>query len=129
MTNSEFIRAYRKKLGLMQTEFAEKFNIPVGTLRLWEQGRTNAPDYLVTLLTEREELLAEINRLRNELNESKDTVYSMAKQSSAWFDNSKEQAKYSPDPLSEQMSLFDIIREMDAQKAKEKAKEQEDAKQ
>jgi putative transcriptional regulator len=33
----------RWKLGLSQTEFAERFHIPVGTLRDWEQHRTE-PD-------------------------------------------------------------------------------------
>ena len=128
MSTNEFLREYRKKLGLMQTEFAEKFNISVGTLRLWEQGRTKAPDYLILLLKEREELLNEIARLKNELTESKDTVYSMAKQSSARFDKNKEQAQYNYLPPGQQ-SLFDIIREMDEEKARKKAQESEDAKQ
>lgn len=128
MSNNEFLREYRKKLGLMQTEFAEKFNISVGTLRLWEQGRTKAPDYLILLLKEREELLNEIARLKNELTESKDTVYSMAKQSSARFDNNKEQAQYNYSPPG-QLSLFDIIREMDEVRARQKVQESEDAKQ
>jgi putative transcriptional regulator len=33
----------RWKLGLSQAEFAEKFHIPLGTLRDWEQHRTE-PD-------------------------------------------------------------------------------------
>ncbi len=37
------IRAVRRRLGLSQSEFAEKFGFPTATLRNWEQGRTQ-PD-------------------------------------------------------------------------------------
>lgn len=37
------VRAIRKTLKLTQTAFAEKFQIPVTTLREWEYGR-RAPD-------------------------------------------------------------------------------------
>ncbi|NIK46735.1 helix-turn-helix domain-containing protein [Variibacter gotjawalensis] len=33
----------RRALGLTQEEFAERYRIPLGTLRDWEQGRTE-PD-------------------------------------------------------------------------------------
>ena len=33
------VKRIRWKLGLSQTEFAERFQIPVGTLRDWEQHR------------------------------------------------------------------------------------------
>ena len=33
------IKATREKFGLTQVQFAERFNIAVGTLRDWEQGR------------------------------------------------------------------------------------------
>lgn len=36
-------RAIRKKLKLTQQEFAERYHIPVATLRDWEQGR-RVPD-------------------------------------------------------------------------------------
>jgi putative transcriptional regulator len=36
-------RALRRALGLTQEEFAERYHIPIGTLRDWEQGRS-APD-------------------------------------------------------------------------------------
>lgn len=32
------IRNFRKELGLTQEEFAAQFNVPLGTLRDWEQG-------------------------------------------------------------------------------------------
>ncbi|HEX5321431.1 MAG TPA: helix-turn-helix domain-containing protein [Stellaceae bacterium] len=37
------IKSLRRALGLTQEEFAERYRIPVGTLRDWEQGRTE-PD-------------------------------------------------------------------------------------
>jgi putative transcriptional regulator len=51
MTDEEFARAkrvpraktLRRALGLTQEEFAARFHIPLGTLRDWEQGRSE-PD-------------------------------------------------------------------------------------
>jgi putative transcriptional regulator len=37
------VRTLRRALGLTQEEFAARFHIPIGTLRDWEQGRTE-PD-------------------------------------------------------------------------------------
>jgi putative transcriptional regulator len=37
------VRTLRRVLGLTQEEFAARFHIPLGTLRDWEQGRTE-PD-------------------------------------------------------------------------------------
>jgi putative transcriptional regulator len=37
------VRVLRRALGLTQEEFAARFHIPLGTLRDWEQGRTE-PD-------------------------------------------------------------------------------------
>jgi len=37
------VKRLRWKLGLSQAEFAERFGIPIGTLRDWEQHRTE-PD-------------------------------------------------------------------------------------
>ena len=51
MTNAEFssarrvprVKTLRRALGLTQEEFAARFGIPLGTLRDWEQGRSE-PD-------------------------------------------------------------------------------------
>ena len=43
MRRPSTVKRLRWKLGLSQTEFAERFHIPVGTLRDWEQHRTE-PD-------------------------------------------------------------------------------------
>lgn len=64
-SNNDFIREYRKKLNLTQLEFAEKFCISVYTLRLWEQGRSIAPDYLVMLLKERETYAEALNAMKS----------------------------------------------------------------
>ena len=37
------VRTLRRRLGLTQEEFAARYHIPLGTLRDWEQGRTE-PD-------------------------------------------------------------------------------------
>ncbi|QGM44857.1 helix-turn-helix domain-containing protein [Methylocystis heyeri] len=53
MKRTPQVSVIRRALGLSQEEFAEKFLIPIGTLRDWEQGR-KAPDaaaraYLVVI--------------------------------------------------------------------------------
>ena len=49
---SEKIKSLRKKLGMSQTAFAERFQIPVSTIRDWEQSRRTPPPYVVHLLSE-----------------------------------------------------------------------------
>nr|WP_298096918.1 helix-turn-helix domain-containing protein [uncultured Shinella sp.] len=44
---ARLIRRTRTTLGLSQTEFADRFRVPVGTLRDWEQARATAPDFAV----------------------------------------------------------------------------------
>ena len=44
---ARLIRKTRAALGLSQTEFADRFHVPVGTLRDWEQARATAPDFAV----------------------------------------------------------------------------------
>jgi putative transcriptional regulator len=43
MKRTPQVKVIRRALGLSQEEFAERFHIPLGTLRDWEQGRKN-PD-------------------------------------------------------------------------------------
>jgi putative transcriptional regulator len=51
------VRSIRRRSGLSQEAFAERFRIPVGTLRDWEQGRsipdTAASAYLRVIERER----------------------------------------------------------------------------
>jgi putative transcriptional regulator len=39
MKRTPQVKVIRRALGFSQEEFAEHFNIPIGTLRDWEQGR------------------------------------------------------------------------------------------
>jgi putative transcriptional regulator len=45
------VKAIRAKLNLTQAEFAKRFNIPLGTLRDWEQYRRNPDGPARVLLT------------------------------------------------------------------------------
>lgn len=44
------IRGTRIGLGLSQPQFAERYHIPVGTLRDWEQARSMPPDYVMAYI-------------------------------------------------------------------------------
>lgn len=44
---ARLIRMTRTKLGLSQAGFAERFRVPVGTLRDWEQARVMPPDFAI----------------------------------------------------------------------------------
>ncbi len=44
---ARLIRKTRIDLGLSQTQFANRFRVPVGTLRDWEQARATAPDFAI----------------------------------------------------------------------------------
>lgn len=37
------VKAVREKQGLTQREFAEKYGLPIGTIRNWEQSRRASP--------------------------------------------------------------------------------------
>lgn len=50
------LKEYREFLGLTQKEFSEKYNIQIGTLRNWEQGRRDTPKYVLTMAQELMEL-------------------------------------------------------------------------
>jgi putative transcriptional regulator len=45
------IPAIRKRQGLSQNKFAERYGIPAGTLRDWEQGRVEVTTAARALLT------------------------------------------------------------------------------
>ncbi|WP_111748824.1 helix-turn-helix domain-containing protein [Salinisphaera orenii] len=47
---ARLVRTTRTRLGLTQAEFAERFHVPVGTLRDWEQTRVTAPDFALAYL-------------------------------------------------------------------------------
>lgn len=44
------IKELRIYTGLSQSKFAQMFDIPVATLKDWEQGRRNPPGYVVNMM-------------------------------------------------------------------------------
>jgi len=50
------VRAVRQRLGMTQEQFAEAFRLPIGTVRDWEQGRSepDAPARALLRVIERE---------------------------------------------------------------------------
>jgi len=46
------IKELRDRTGLSQSQFSKQFNIPLSTLRKWEQADATPAPYLVTLLTQ-----------------------------------------------------------------------------
>lgn len=46
------VKEIRKQTGMSQSEFAKRFNIPVGTLAHWEQGVRTPPDYVIGMIKE-----------------------------------------------------------------------------
>jgi putative transcriptional regulator len=52
-TFGDRVAALRKRLGLSQSEFAQKYNISIANIRNWEQKRhSKAPDQAATVLVE-----------------------------------------------------------------------------
>lgn len=44
------IKEIREISGLSQPQFSQKYNIPLPTLRHWEQGQRECPQYVLELL-------------------------------------------------------------------------------
>ena len=44
------IKDIRLSTGLSSIQFSTALNIPIGTFRSWEHGRTNPPEYVVELI-------------------------------------------------------------------------------
>ena len=44
------IREFRKKTKLSQSQFAEKYGIPVRTVQKWEQGQSVPPKYVISMI-------------------------------------------------------------------------------
>ena len=51
METKQRIKELRKSMGLSQTQFADKFDIPVRTLQQWEQGRSEPPVYVIKMMS------------------------------------------------------------------------------
>ena len=50
LQDEKAITKMREKIGFTQEQFAQAFDIPVGTLRRWEQGKTKCPPHIIELL-------------------------------------------------------------------------------
>lgn len=50
MDTNDYLKEFRKKMKLSQNEFAKRFNVPVSTLRKWEQKETKPSKYFVEML-------------------------------------------------------------------------------
>ena len=66
MKRTPRVKVIRRALDLTQEEFAERFHIPLGTLRDWEQGRSE-PDqptraYLTLIASDPEHVHRTLNR-------------------------------------------------------------------
>ena len=44
------VKQLRETTGLTQSEFAAFLNLPLRTLQGWEQGRRQAPEYVVSMI-------------------------------------------------------------------------------
>lgn len=44
------IKTIRLSTKLSQSQFADKFGIPVGTLSHWEQGVRKPPEYVISMI-------------------------------------------------------------------------------
>lgn len=50
MDDKERLKELRKKLGLSQAKFAEKFGIPIRTIQDWEYGKREIRSYIVNMM-------------------------------------------------------------------------------
>ena len=50
MDNKDKIKELRKRLGLSQAKFAEKWGIPKRTIEDWEAGKREVKDYIVSMM-------------------------------------------------------------------------------
>lgn len=49
-TKAKRVKAIRMRTGMSQTAFGELYSIPMRTIQNWENGVTEAPDYVIELL-------------------------------------------------------------------------------
>lgn len=50
MKSKDYIKELRIKTGMTRQEFADYFGIPRGTIRNWEQGVSEPPDYVIIMI-------------------------------------------------------------------------------
>lgn len=66
------IKELRKNLGITQREFAQKFDVPLHTVQMWEQGQRNPKEYTVKMIVRLIECERRISELEMELREPKE---------------------------------------------------------
>lgn len=64
MKNQKLID-FRKDLGMTQKDFADSFDIPLGTLRNWEQGLSSMPVVVWNLMLKVRSLENKVEILEN----------------------------------------------------------------
>ena len=74
------IKEMRMKTGLSQAKFAETFNIPVSTLRKWEQGDSSPSGYVIDLIAR---AIPSLNSSLEEISGRNNAVY--------YYDRNKKQ--------------------------------------
>ena len=68
----ERLKMLRERSGMSQRQFADYFEIPIDTLRNWEQGRRQCPEYLLNLIQyklTKEKLIKGFDNLMEKLNQ------------------------------------------------------------
>ncbi len=74
------IKEMRMKTGLSQAKFAETFNIPVSTLRKWEQGDSSPSGYVIDLIAR---AIPSLNSSLEEISGRNNAIY--------YYDRNKKQ--------------------------------------
>lgn len=55
------IQELRKRTGLSQSKFAEKYHISIRTLQRWERGQNATPDFVVFMIEQVLDLEEKVN--------------------------------------------------------------------
>lgn len=69
---NNLIHAIREAMQVSQGQLADKYNIPVKSIRNWEQGVTKPPVYVIEMMVKIAQLEAEIAKLRREHDDFKE---------------------------------------------------------
>lgn len=64
--NDNIIKSIREALQVSQSQFSERFNIPVKTVQSWESGIRKPPAYVPEMMLRICELESELEVIKNE---------------------------------------------------------------